>query len=297
MLEDRDYMRPPSYEPRVSVTVCLLVINVIVFIAQLIGINFLNAAKIEDSYFALSLDGLEHGFVWQLLTFQFMHAGLLHLLLNSIALFLFGRAVEGSIGARQFIALYFSSGVIGGLFQMVYTLALRLPADDSVVGASAGVMGLVGAFALMNWGIPFTMFFYFFPVNINGKILFWITFAIALIGIMTPMSGIADAAHLAGLLTGFFYVRQIVQGRWHFPQWRLSSRPARPPRELAAKPAGGKSFWNASKIPAAEDLSADEYLQKEVDPILEKISARGIQSLTQREREILEKARSKMNKR
>ncbi|HXB58706.1 MAG TPA: DUF6576 domain-containing protein, partial [Candidatus Acidoferrales bacterium] len=61
--------------------------------------------------------------------------------------------------------------------------------------------------------------------------------------------------------------------------------------------AGKKSIWNKSKIPPDEDLSPAEYLQKEVDPILDKISAHGIQSLTAREREILEKARSKMNKR
>lgn len=296
MLEDRDYMRPPSYEPRVSVTVSLLIINVIVYIVQLIGINFLKAGQFEDSYFALSLNGLKHGFVWQLLTFQFMHAGLLHLLLNSVALFLFGRAVEASIGARQFITLYFSSGVIGGLVQMLYTLIFRLSPDISVVGASAGVMGLAGAFALLNWGIPFTIFFYFFPVTINGKILFWVSLAFAVIGVMTPMSGVADAAHLGGLLTGFFYVRQIVQGRWHLPQWHLPVRQA-PPREFAARRAGKKSAWGSGAIPPDEDLSADEYLQKEVDPILDKISARGIQSLTQREREILEKARSRMNKR
>ena len=295
MVEDRDYMRPPSYEPRVSVTVCLLVVNVIVFIVQLIGINFLNARQIEDSYFALSLNGLEHGFVWQLLTFQFMHAGLMHLLLNSVALFLFGRAVEGAIGGRKFVTLYFSSGVIGGLVQMLYTLALHLPAEGSVVGASAGVMGLIGAFALMNWGIPFTIFLYFFPVTINGKILFWISLALALIGVMTPLSGVADAAHLGGLLTGFFYVRQIVQGRWRLPEWKLPERRRPPaPRAMAIKRAGKKPFWSQNPIPKDEDLTADEYLQKEVDPILDKISAQGIQSLTPRERQILEKARSKM---
>jgi membrane associated rhomboid family serine protease len=302
MLEDRDYMRS-DHEPRVSVTVCLLVINVIIYIAQLIGRNFLHAGQIEDSYFALSLTGLEHGFVWQLLTFQFMHASTVHLLLNSIALFLFGRAVEGAIGGRQFTTLYFSSGVIGGLVQMLYTLVFRLSPDISVVGASAGVMGLIGAFALMNWTIPFTIFLYFFPVTITGRVLFWVSLALAVIGVMTPLSGVADAAHLGGLLFGFFYVRQIVQGRWrlpqwNFPQWRLSSRPASAyPRELAAKHAGKKSAWSSSKIPPDEDLSPDEYLQKEVDPILDKISAHGIQSLTAREREILEKARSRMNKR
>ena len=80
------------------------------------------------------------------------------------------------------------------------------------------------------------------------------------------------------------------------PQWRLPARRS-PPREFAARRVGKKSAWGSGPIPPDEDLSPSEYLQKEVDPILDKISASGIQSLTQREREILEKARSRMNKR
>jgi len=52
--------------------------------------------------------------------------------------------------------------------------------------------------------------------------------------------------------------------------------------------------WAKSRTPEADDLPAEEFLSKEVDPILDKISASGIQSLTDRERRILEKARAKM---
>jgi hypothetical protein len=109
-------------------------------------------------------------------------------------------------------------------------------------------------------------------------------------------SHIANAAHLGGILAGAAYVLLIVQGRLHFPQWKEAARTSTP-RELAARHAGKKSSWHSQSIPPAEDLTPDEFLQKEVDPILDKISARGIQSLTAREREILEKARSKMNRR
>ena len=297
MVEDRDYMRYSGYEPRVSVTMSLLVVNVIVFIAQLAGMNFFHRGEIEDTYFALSLQGLEHGYVWQLLTFQFMHANWMHLLFNSLALFFFGRAVEGAIGGRKFVTLYFSSGVIGGLLQTLFMFIVSAPADASVVGASAGVSGLVGAFALMNWMEPFTIILYFFPLTMRGRTLFWVSLALAIAGMLTPSSSIANGAHLGGLLAGFFYVRQIIQGRWHLPEWKLPQRKPPMPRELAIKRAGKKQFWTSGPIPPQEDLSADEYLQKEVDPILDKISAKGIQSLTQREREILEKARSRMNKR
>lgn len=296
MLEDRDYMRQPAYESRVSFTVALLIVNAIVFIVQLAAAHTANGAATEGTYFALSLDGLKSGYVWQLLTFQFMHASWLHLICNSLVIFFFGRPVEAAIGSRRFLALYFLSGIVGGLVQMLFALLIPSFAGGAVVGASAGASGLVAAFALMNWSERFTLILYFIPVTMRGRTLLWVSLGIAIAGMMVPNSSIANAAHLGGILFGILYIRQIVQGRWHFPQWKLPSRrPA--PRELAARRAGKKTLWGSSAIPPAEDLTADEFLQKEVDPILDKISERGIQSLTAREREILEKARSRMNKR
>ena len=289
-------MRQPDYGPRVSFTVAILIINAVVFIIQLIASHLSSGSEIEGRYFALSVAGIKAGYVWQLLTFQFMHANWMHLLLNSMAIFFFGRSVETAIGGGRFLALYFSSGIIGGLVQMLFTLLTG--EDGPVVGASAGAAGLIGAFSLMAWNERFTLILYFIPVVMRGKTLLWLSVALFVIPMFTANSGIANAAHLGGLLTGVLYVLLIVQGRLHFPQWRLPSRPASAaPRELAAKHAGKKSIWNTSKNPPDEDLSPAEYLQKEVDPILDKISAQGIQSLTAREREILEKARSRMNKR
>lgn len=291
MLEDRDYMRQPEYGPRVSYTVVLLIVNAVVFVAQQIAAHFPGGFDFTQTFFALSLPGIKSGYVWQLLTFQFMHASLTHILFNSLAIFFFGRSVETAIGGRSFLILYFTSGVIGGVVQMLYALITSDPTP--VVGASAGGMGLIGAFSMMAWDERFTLFLYFIPVSMRGRTLLWVSIALAVGGMMMSGSSIANAAHLGGLLTGFLYVRQIVQGRWQLPQWHLPRRAA--PRPLAARRAGGrKSGWGSSPIPPDEDLTPDEYLQKEVDPILDKISATGIQSLTAKEREILEKARSKM---
>jgi membrane associated rhomboid family serine protease len=295
MLEDRDYMRQLDFGPRVPFTVTLLIVNAVIFIIQLVVASFKPGPEIMGTYFALSLAGIKAGYFWQLLTFQFMHASWVHLLGNSLAIFFFGRSVETAIGGGRFLALYFSSGVIGGLVQILFILLTGK--DGPVVGASAGGAGLIGAFSIMYWDEKFTLFlFYVLPIVMRGRTLLWVCVGLFAAGMLTPNSGIANAAHLGGILAGVLYVLLIVQGRLHFPQWRLSSRPAAP-RELAAKHAGKKSYWQTTKIPPDEDLSPAEYLQKEVDPILDKISAHGIQSLTAREREILEKARSKMNKR
>jgi len=275
----------------VSFTVALLIVNAAVFIVQLAASNSLSGAEIEARYFALSLAGLEHGFVWQLLTFQFMHAGWMHIIFNSLAIYFFGRPVEIALGRRHFLTLYLASGIIGGLVQMLF--AYLIPSfNGAVVGASAGASGLIAAFAMLHWEERFSLLIYFIPVTMTGKMLLMVSLALAFVGMLTPYSGIANAAHLGGILTGGFYVRLFIQGQW--PRWKFSARRAAP-RELAVKRAGKSALWR----PAADkpdDESTDDFLKNEVDPILEKISAHGIHSLTAREREVLEKARSKMAK-
>ncbi len=248
--------------------------------------------EIEGTYFALSLYGLQHGYVWQLLTFQFMHAGWLHLIFNSLAIFFFGRPVETVLGRSRFLAVYFSSGIIGGVVQMLFALCLPHIFGGAVVGASAGASGLIAAFAVINWTERFTLLIYFFPVTMRGKTLLWVSIALALVGIATPGSGVADAAHLGGILTGFLFARRMLHGSW--PRLEFPSR-RNEPREAVAAGNGKKKFWS-SAAGTGEDFSTDEFVQKEVDPILDKISAHGIQSLTAREREILEKARARMAK-
>jgi len=293
MLEDRDYMRPPDFvERRISFTILLLIVNAAAFVIQMLAAQIsLRGAEFEFSYLALSLDGLRSGYVWQLLTFQFMHAGWLHLIFNSLAIFFFGRPVETALGGGRFLVVYFSSGIIGGLVQMLFALAF--PAlGGSVVGASAGAYGLVAAFAVLNWAEEFTLLFYFIPVTMRGKTLLWVTLGLAVLGMADLRSGVANAAHLGGILTGFFYVRQVVQGRW--PQWEFPRR-QQAPRELA--PAGRRQQNSRSSTAAHEEpVSPDSFMENEVDPILEKISAKGISSLTAREREILEAARRKMTR-
>jgi hypothetical protein len=221
-----------------------------------------------------------------------MHAGWMHIIFNSLAIYFFGRPVELALGRRHFLTLYLLSGVLGGLVQMLF--AYLMPSfDGAVVGASAGASGLVAAFAMLHWTERFSILIYFIPVNMTGKMLLAASLVLAFVGILTPNSGIANAAHLGGILTGGFYVRLFIQGQW--ADWKFPIRRSAP-REYAAKRAGKTAAWY-SLADKTDEESTDEFLRTEVDPILEKISAHGIQSLTANERKILDKARSKMERR
>jgi membrane associated rhomboid family serine protease len=295
MLEDRDYMRQPEYGRRTSLTVALIIVNALVFLFELLVSGNSHSLFIEDHYFALSEEGLKNGFVWQLLTFQFMHAGLLHILANCWAIYVFGRAIEETLGWKKFLILYLSSGVVGGICQVLAGWLWPGLFGGPVVGASAGGLGLMAAYAVL---FPerelMLLLFFILPIRLTAKMLLLSSVVITVALIIFPISHIANAAHLGGMLTGVIFIRQFIQGRgW---QWEFPSRRAAP-RELVSTRAGKGSFWRSAASPPDEDLSTDEFVKSEVDPILDKISRKGIHSLTERERQILEKARERMVKR
>jgi membrane associated rhomboid family serine protease len=294
MLEDRDYMRQPDYLPRISLTVALIIVNAIIFVFELVVSGHSRSLFIEDHYFALSVEGLKHGFVWQLLTFQFMHAGLLHLVVNCWAIYVFGRAIEEMLGAKKFLVLFLSSGMVGGICQVLVALLWPDLFGGPVVGASAGGFGLISAFAVLFPERELVMLLFFIiPIRLSAKMLLMLSAVLAVAGIVFPIDNVANAAHLGGMLAGVVFIRQFVQGRWS-PSGFPSGGAA--PGEFITGWVGKSSLWRSASGKPDEDLSNDEFVKSEVDPILDKISRRGIQSLTERERQILEKARERMAK-
>jgi membrane associated rhomboid family serine protease len=298
MLEDRYYMRQERFDPRRSATLMLVIANAVVFVVQSLIERSPTLADYYYYYGALSLEGLKHGFVWQLLTYQFMHAGLLHIVCNCWAIYVFGLAVESALGRKQFLTLYFASGVIGGLVQVLADFLPFGSFGGPVVGASAAGFGLVAAFAML---FPDRVLLLFFIIPVRAKWLLLLCGGLALAGIVVPPGNapgavhVADAAHLGGMLTGILFIRYALQWDWHWPKFRRA-QPS-PVRRLARVPSPKASFWAKAKSAPEEELAPEDFLSKEVDPILDKITAHGIQSLTERERRILEAARERMAKR
>lgn len=256
-----------------------------------------------DTYFALSTNGIRMGRVYELFTFQFMHAGWMHLFGNMLGLYFFGRAMEETLGRKGMLRLYLLSGTIGGLLQIALAFAFPAYFAGGVLGASAGVFGLVAAFATRAPDQPVTMFIYFFPVTFQARVLLILEAAMALLGLLGPLvriyaftGNIAHAAHLGGMLTGIFYIRLANRATGGFEFWKPFAKKAAPEPKRELVSATLRRAGRSVRKPT-EDLPPAEFISREVDPILEKISAHGIHSLTERERQILEAARNKMAKR
>jgi len=141
-----------------------------------------------------------------------------------------------------------------------------------VVGASAGLFGLIAAFATMFPERNLTVFLFFvIPVTVSAKVLLGVSAGISVLGVLIDKGNVAHGAHAGGMLGGWlmlkFFARQAV-------------------RRSAVEEA-----------PAPVYKSETDFVSKEVDPILEKISKQGLQSLTAAERKILDAARKKMENR
>lgn len=307
-LADRPYMHDDAAHsrPDVPAWLVLLVVNVIAFFVEFSHGNHSEYFYDFLKYGGLSLDGIKHGWVWQFLTFQFLHAELWHLLVNMFVLYSFGRAIEYMLGKRRFLKLYFLSGFAGGFAQILLALVSSRFADPSAptVGASAGICGLIAAFALLN---PNSVIYLFFILPIRALYFLPLLIAVSL-GLLVysfvdygahgaEFGGqIANGAHLGGILAGIAYVRWGDTIRASLSRWRpFQSRQRR--REFIKAASMKFSRWPHAQTEEPADPPSEEFISREVDPILDKISAHGIQSLTDRERRILETARAKMAKR
>lgn len=294
MLEDRSYMREGSFDSRRSVTIILIAALIIIWVVQNVAYAYtsLSWRYPFSDYWALSIDGLRHGRFWQILTFQFLHAGPWpwHLLINCLGLWFFGRSVEETLGAKGFLKLYFLSGLLGGLLQILVSWISPLSRDVAVVGASAGVLGLLTAYAIMFPERELMFWIMIFPVRLKAKYLLWFAAFLSIYGTLVPFDHTAHAAHLGGILGGFAYLRWGSLAEKLFVRRRVRPRP----RELMKVHLPKSGGWHKGE---PEDVPPGEFISREVDPILDKISAHGIQSLTPRERKILEAARAKMERR
>ena len=174
----------------------LLIVNVAVFFLQ----AFLN--RWFEIFFGLVPYLVwSNLYLWQLFTYQFLHGGLLHIIFNMLALWMFGCDLERRWGSQFFFKYYFVSVVGGAVLNVVFLPGQTVPS----IGASAGVFGVLLAYGLIY---PDRIVYFYFVLPIKMKYLVLIIGLISLYSSITAtQSGVAHLAHVGGMVFGYVYLR------------------------------------------------------------------------------------------
>ena len=240
---------------------------------------------------------------WGMLTYMFVHAGFWHLLMNMLFIFFFGPPLEERWGSELFLKFYLVCGLGGVLLSFLF-------AEATIVGASAACYGIMLAFA-MAWPNQPVHIWGVWPVKVKWLVTFMVAISFAS-AIGPTRDGVAHLAHLGGVIAGFLFVKSgwLPAGQW---QQRGSTRTAkRSSSTRAAERRGGSwtakrrgASWAAKRRGASATSTpigdaferrkvrkrmAEERAELDrVDAVLDKISARGIDSLTAEERDLLDR--------
>lgn len=255
--------------PQRIVLLSLIGLNAAAFIVQLVLTSWNQPFVLE--YFGLSDRGINDAYAWQFFTAPLLHNNIWHFAADMLVLYFIGRDVEAIIGQRQFLFLYLFgafSGELGHLFLM--------PSDCVLFGASGGVAAIFIAYATILPELEMTTLLLFMvPVRLKMRRLAQIALVVAVALLLYDRSGVVGhSAFVGGAIAGWFYAHLLGFGRTSLLQRVLRQR-----RLEAAR---------------LKSMRADQFVVEEIDPLLEKISQRGLASLSRRERRLLEQAREKM---
>ena len=219
---------------------------------------------------------------WSILTYGFLHMGLLHILFNLLFLYYFGNLFLDFFSSRQFLAYYLLGIASGGLIYMLaYNYLPALKTQETIlVGASAGVTAVVIGIASH---IPHYALRFRFIGNIK---LLYIAVAMVVLDVLQIPNGNAGGhlAHLGGALLGFLMTRYFSQGSALIGWFEQMFRPkSKGPLKTVYKSSGSNKAENRP----------DATEQERIDSILDKISKSGYETLTKEEKDFLFKAGKK----
>ena len=228
---------------------------------------------------------------WRLIGFQFLHshANYMHLLFNMMGLYFFGSMIERHLGSKRYLAFYLLCGIFGALMYCLLNLGgavastlsnsdIHIPGllfndiNVPLVGASAGVFGILMAGAYLAPNVKVLLFF-ILPMRL--KTLAYALVAIALFTVITGGGNAGgEAGHLGGAFAGFYFIRhtQHLHGFFDF-LGRIDPTSHHYRKKVRGLRPGGRNKSH-----------------KEIDRILDKISAKGLHSLTEKEKKILSQA-------
>lgn len=236
----------------------LLVANIAVYLLTMAGPRLVE--------YLMFVPALTLSRPWTLITYMFVHGGTWHIFFNMLGLVFFGPRVEEELGERDFLLLYFLSGITGAVLSFVTPFT-------AIVGASGALYGVMMAYAyfwpraeIYIWGL--------LPVQARWLVIFMT--ALSLYGGVSGTDQIAHFAHLGGFLGGFLFVR------WRSGKARRSV--ATQPMSFATP--GREELHRWARIDRSK---LHEVNREEFDRIQAKIREQGAAMLTQPERDFLDR--------
>ncbi|MFS4492317.1 rhomboid family intramembrane serine protease [Maribacter sp. 2308TA10-17] len=274
---------------RLNIAEKMIAINVIIFIA--IGLLTRLVSPAIEGWFVLPANLTNFlSQPWSLVSYGFLHSGILHLLWNMYVLYISGRILLNLFDNKRFINVYFLGIMLGGMFFLL-TDALFLQSNSVLLGASAGVMAVLIFVCTYIPNQEIRVIFF------NVK-LWQVGLFVVLIDLLQISSGGSNfggrIAHLGGALLGYLYARQLMNGRdigEGFSKFldglanMFKSKEKKAPLKTVYK-----NKASASRIKVKQDKDSHQH---QIDTILDKISKSGYESLSKAEKDFLFKAGKK----
>jgi len=233
--------RPGGFTMLPMVVKNLLIINGLFFLAMYALVSTANINLVD--YLGLHYPGSHNFGIWQLVTYMFMHGGMMHIAFNMFALWMFGNTLENAWGPKRFLNYYLVTGIGAGIIHLIVTLLriqailpdmgteqismvysegfavldkglnyqdplmakLNLLLNTPTVGASGAVFGLLLAFGMM---FPNSVIYVYFAFPIKAKYFVMIYGAIEIYSgfANNPGDNVAHFAHLGGMIFGYFMI-------------------------------------------------------------------------------------------
>ena len=215
----------------------LVILNIAVFIVQhtvdtYLGGNYTGWLGLVPSAVVMKL------WIWQLFTYSFLHADVLHLFLNMLMIVFIGSELESGWGIVRFLKYYFFCSIAAGILYLFFQAFIQSGIHTPMVGASGGIYGLLTAYGIL-FGERTLLFMLIFPMK--AKQFIWILAGMEFLSsFFSPSGGVSSVAHLSGMGAGFVYL-------WGRAYWIARQRMKVILKSLPLREGGAASKAKTSK--------------------------------------------------
>ena len=185
-----------------NASVYLVIVNVLVFLAT----NYMNISfrGLRLTYWLSLVPAfVNRGWVWQFVTYMFVHGSMMHLFFNMFALIMFGRTLERYLGTREFLLFYFLCGILGGVISYLFYI-IQGVTGVAMMGASGSIYALLFLCAVL-FPTSRLLLFFIIPVKMPYAVMIYIAIEI-FSQVFGVANGVAHLIHLSCILIAWLYV-------------------------------------------------------------------------------------------